>query len=108
MNEAPTATLTYDGKTVELPVIIGDHVEKALDVRKLRAQTGWITLDPGYANTAACKSAITHIDGERGGPDQHRERERRGDADAGAPVFQEGAEKRHVSLPEARRSRGRG
>ena len=64
MNEAPTATLTYDGKTVELPVIVGDHVEKALDVRKLRAQTGWITFDPGYANTAACKSAITHLDGE--------------------------------------------
>ncbi|QAZ68024.1 citrate/2-methylcitrate synthase [Solidesulfovibrio carbinolicus] len=66
MNEAPTATLTYAGKTVEIPVIIGDHVEKALDVRKLRSQTGWITFDPGYANTAACKSAITHIDGENG------------------------------------------
>ena len=66
MNEATTATLTFDGKTVELPVILGEQGEKALDVRKLRAQTGWITLDPGYANTAACKSAITHLDGERG------------------------------------------
>lgn len=66
MNEPATATLTFEGKTVELPIIRGDHVETALDVRKLRSQTGWITLDPGYANTAACKSAITHIDGERG------------------------------------------
>ncbi|MHC1789451.1 citrate/2-methylcitrate synthase [Solidesulfovibrio sp.] len=66
MNEPTTATLSFEGKTVELPVILGEHVEKALDVRKLRSQTGWITLDPGYANTAACKSAITHIDGEQG------------------------------------------
>lgn len=66
MNEPTTATLSFDGKTVELPVILGDQGEKALDVRKLRSQSGWITLDPGYANTAACKSAITHIDGERG------------------------------------------
>jgi citrate synthase len=66
MNAPDTATLTFDGKSVELPVINGDHVEKALDVRKLRGQTGWITLDPGYANTAVCKSSITHIDGEKG------------------------------------------
>jgi citrate synthase len=66
MTPPETATLSYDGKSIELPVINGDHVEKALDVRKLRAQTGWITLDPGYADTAVCKSAITHIDGEKG------------------------------------------
>ena len=66
MTTPETATLSYDGKSIELPVIKGDHVEKALDVRKLRAQTGWITLDPGYADTAVCKSAITHIDGEKG------------------------------------------
>ncbi|EFL51223.1 Citrate (Si)-synthase [Solidesulfovibrio fructosivorans JJ]] len=66
MTAPDSATLTYEGKSVSLPVINGEHVEKALDVRKLRAQTGWITLDPGYANTAVCKSAITHIDGEKG------------------------------------------
>jgi len=66
MNEPTTATLRIDDTTVELPIISGDHVEKALDVRKMRNQTGWITYDPGYANTAVCKSSITHIDGERG------------------------------------------
>jgi len=66
MNESTSATLTFDGKSIELPVILGDHTEKGLDVRQLRAKTGWITLDPGYANTAVCKSAITHIDGENG------------------------------------------
>jgi citrate synthase len=66
MSTPDTATLAYDGKSIELPVITGDHVEKAIDVRKLRGQTGWITLDPGYANTAVCQSAITHIDGENG------------------------------------------
>ncbi len=66
MNESDFATLTYEGKSVSLPVIHGDHQEAGLDVRKLRSQTGWITLDPGYANTAVCKSAITHIDGEAG------------------------------------------
>src|SRR5208283_4140341 len=37
-----------------------------LDISKLRSQTGFITLDPGYSNTGSCKSAITYIDGEKG------------------------------------------
>ena len=40
--------------------------ERALDIRKLRAETGYVTLDPGYANTGSCKSAITFIDGDSG------------------------------------------
>jgi citrate synthase len=60
------ATLTIDGKSYELPIVRGSEDELALDVAKLRAQTGHITYDPGYGNTGACNSAITFIDGERG------------------------------------------
>jgi citrate synthase len=60
------AKLTYDGKTYELPVIIGSEGEKAIDITQLRAETGFITLDPGYANTGACQSKITYMDGEKG------------------------------------------
>jgi citrate synthase len=49
-----------------LPVIIGSEGEKAIDISSLRAETGFITLDPGYANTGSCLSAITFMDGEKG------------------------------------------
>jgi citrate synthase len=58
--------LTYNGKTVALPLIEGTEGEVALDIRNLRQHTGLVTFDPGYANTGACKSAITFIDGEQG------------------------------------------
>jgi citrate synthase len=51
---------------VTLPVVRGTEDEVAVDIEKLRAATGMITLDPGYGNTGACKSAITFIDGEKG------------------------------------------
>jgi len=60
------AKLILDGKTYELPVIVGTEKEKAFDISKLRVQTGYITLDPGYGNTGACTSNITFVDGERG------------------------------------------
>jgi citrate synthase len=60
------ATLTIDGKVLELPVIEGTEGELAIDVTQLRAQTGYITYDPGFGNTGSCKSAITFIDGEKG------------------------------------------
>jgi citrate synthase len=60
------ATLTIDGKTIKLPVIIGTEGEKAIDIRALRKETGFITYDPGFANTGSCKSAITFMDGEKG------------------------------------------
>ncbi|HEU4723774.1 MAG TPA: citrate synthase [Candidatus Eisenbacteria bacterium] len=63
---AKTATLSFDGVTTELPLITGTEQETAIDVEKLRAKTGLITLDPGFANTGSCKSAITFIDGEKG------------------------------------------
>lgn len=61
-----TATIELEGKTYELPVVIGSEGERAVDISKLRAGTGYITLDDGYGNTGSCKSSITFIDGERG------------------------------------------
>jgi citrate synthase len=60
------ATLTYDDKTFELPTVTGTEAETAVDISQLRAKSGLITLDSGYANTGACTSNITFIDGEKG------------------------------------------
>lgn len=60
------AILELDGKKFEFPVIVGTENEKAIDISKLRAQTGHITLDNGYMNTGSCQSAITFLDGENG------------------------------------------
>jgi citrate synthase len=59
-------TLSYNGETFELPVVIGSEGERAIDITRLRSNTGFITLDPGYANTGACTSNITYMDGEKG------------------------------------------
>ena len=69
--ETPTqtrgnATLSFDGKSVDLPLLTGTENESAINIEKLRGQTGLVTLDPGYGNTGACRSAITFIDGEKG------------------------------------------
>jgi len=61
-----TAQFVYDGKTYELPVIVGSEGEVAVDISKLRAESGVITLDSGFGNTGACRSEITFIDGEKG------------------------------------------
>ncbi|MCY3668092.1 MAG: citrate synthase, partial [Gemmatimonadetes bacterium] len=53
-------------QSVELPVVVGSEGEKALDIAKLRADTGYIALDPGYGNTGSCQSDITFIDGDAG------------------------------------------
>src|SRR5688500_10202809 len=63
---ARVATLTIDGKTIDLPVVVGSEGEVGIDISQLRAKTGAITLDPGYGNTGACLSAITFIDGDNG------------------------------------------
>lgn len=60
------AELKVDGKTYKFPVIVGTEGEKAIDIRKLRDDSGYITLDSGYGNTGSCLSAITFIDGEKG------------------------------------------
>ncbi len=63
---ADTAILEFEGKKIELPIVTGSEGEKALDISKLRANTGLITLDSGYMNTGACKSSITFLNGEEG------------------------------------------
>ena len=60
------AKLTYDGKEIELPVISGTENEDAIDISKIRAETGLITLDKGYKNTGATTSNITYLNGEKG------------------------------------------
>ena len=66
MNDNKKAILNLDGKEISLPIITGSEEENGIDISNLRTQTGYITLDPGYANTGACKSDITFIDGETG------------------------------------------
>ena len=61
-----SAELRVDGKSIELPIVEGSEGERAIDIRQLRAETGLITLDAGFANTGACRSAITFIDGDKG------------------------------------------
>ncbi len=60
------AELILNGKSYKLPVVVGAENEKAIDISKLRDETGYITLDSGYKNTGATKSAITFLDGEEG------------------------------------------
>ena len=60
------ARLIIDDNTYELPVVVGTEGEKAVDISMLRSASSYVTLDPGFANTGACKSAITFIDGEKG------------------------------------------
>jgi citrate synthase len=60
------AKLVLNDKTVECPIIEGSEGEKAIDISKLRAETGFITYDNGLGNTGACLSKITFIDGEKG------------------------------------------
>lgn len=59
-------SLKIDNKEFKFPVVIGTENEKGIDISKLRAETGYITLDPGYANTGSCKSGISYTNGEEG------------------------------------------
>ncbi|MBE9580869.1 MAG: citrate synthase [Proteobacteria bacterium] len=61
-----TAKLIIDGKTFELPIVTGSEGERAIDISRLRQETGFVTLDPGFVNTANCQSRITFVDGEKG------------------------------------------
>jgi len=62
----PPAVLRYGERELELPAIVGTEGERAIDISKLRSQSGHVTLDNGFMNTASCESAITFIDGEAG------------------------------------------
>ena len=63
---AKLAKLSYDGKSVEFPLVEGTENELGIDIKTLRAATNLITLDPGFKNTGSCQSAITFLDGEKG------------------------------------------
>ena len=60
------AKLEIDGKVHQLPIVVGTEGERAIDISKLRQESGCITLDDGYSNTGSCMSAISFIDGEKG------------------------------------------
>ncbi len=60
------AILTFGDQRIELPVLTSTDGEVAIDISKLRDQLGMITYDPGLGNTAACQSAVTFIDGDKG------------------------------------------
>jgi len=60
------AKISIEGKEFELPIITGSEGEKAIDISKLRALSGYITIDPGFKNTGATTSGITFLDGELG------------------------------------------
>ena len=60
------ASLTADGKTIDMPVKSGTIGPDVIDIRKLYGQTGMFTYDPGFTSTASCDSALTYIDGDEG------------------------------------------
>jgi len=61
-----TVKLTTDEKELELKTLAGSVGPKVIDIRKLYAQTGMFTYDPGFTSTASCDSALTYIDGDQG------------------------------------------
>ncbi len=66
MSTQRIASFTIDGKSVEFPVLTGSIGPDVVDIRSMYAKTGAFTFDPGFMSTAACKSSITYIDGDKG------------------------------------------
>ena len=60
------AKLILEDREVTLPIITDSMGGKAIDITSLRKQTGFITYDPGYANTGSAMSEICYVDGEQG------------------------------------------
>ncbi len=65
-NSGEKAILKVGGREIVLPVVVGTEGEKAIDIASLRKDTGYVTIDQSFMNTAACYSSITFVDGERG------------------------------------------
>ena len=61
-----TGKLLVKGHEVELPIVVGTEDEHAINISKLRSDSGFITLDDGYGNTGACQSSVCFINGEKG------------------------------------------
>lgn len=64
--EGGSATLQYGETTIELPVYVGNERERAIDISNLRANTGMVTIDYGFGNTASTKSGVSFVDGAAG------------------------------------------
>ena len=58
--------LIYDNNTYQFPLVEGTENEKGIDIKTLRAQTGLVTLDPGFKNSGSCQSGVTFLNGEKG------------------------------------------
>jgi citrate synthase len=65
-NKAGKAVLSLDGKTVELEILEGTMGERALNLSRIKTETGCFAFDPAMVNTCVCRSAITFVDGEKG------------------------------------------
>src|SRR3954469_3614965 len=61
-----TVALSTPAGNFDYPVLDGSVGPEVIDIRKLYAQTGMFTYDPGFTSTGSCESAITYIDGEKG------------------------------------------
>ncbi len=66
LKETDSARLIYGDKELELPVVEGTEGERAIDISRLRSESGLITLDEGFVNTGSTQSAITFLNGEEG------------------------------------------
>ncbi|MFK8113494.1 MAG: citrate synthase [Rubripirellula sp.] len=66
VQKTDTVKLQYGGSELEMPVVEGSEGERAIDISRLRADTGLISLDEGYVNTGSTRSAITFLNGEEG------------------------------------------
>jgi citrate synthase len=69
-NESRPASVTLidnqSGKQVEFPLLHGTQGPDVIDIRKLYAETGYFTYDPGFGSTGSCESGLTYIDGDQG------------------------------------------
>src|SRR5438874_2812446 len=63
---AGSAQITYEGTTLDCPIVVGSEAERGIDTAQLRNKPGLVTLDPGFMNTGSTQSAITYLDGEKG------------------------------------------
>ena len=64
--ESFTLTDNRSGESIDLPVLVGTEGPQVIDVRRLYAESGCFTYDPGYTSTGSCESKITFIDGDKG------------------------------------------
>ena len=63
---ANQAKLSVAGTELDMPILKGSVGPEVIDIRKMYAQTGLFTYDPGFTSTASCESALTYIDGDEG------------------------------------------